>query len=308
MKPGTMYILIRFPAQWPPSTPQVLLDNEDRGTRARLSVANLGRPRLELSADGDVEGHIFQTIQPTGIGYCAIAVTWGDGTPPSLFMNGKEVRSLKAAGDEVLEIPLKPEPLPTSQGITVTGEALGRMTAEERLFLESLHDLERRITGGTSYDLLMASGVVRKLLFDENPIAHQANRHHRVPLAFQVLRRSDPLPSDVPDPELHFDGLYPDGAAAIEVTEEQLWRHRVLYHGSTQFTTLDVLDAAAHVLGGVHLRKPKTDAERRIVELAQRIAAMNTPLPLYAVRDIAMIVASGLLPLARAVADKYQAR
>lgn len=64
---------------------------------------------------------------------------------------------------------MKEQALPTSQGISITGEALGRMNGEERIFLESLHDLERRLAGGTSYDLLMASGIVQKMLLDETP-------------------------------------------------------------------------------------------------------------------------------------------
>jgi len=305
VNPGTLYILIRFPAQWPPAGPQVLLDNEDRGTRARLVVSSAGRPELELHTDGGTEIHRFQTIRPTGVGYGAMAVAWGEG-PPSLFMNGKQVRSIEAAGDEVLEIPLKHKLLPTSQGISITGEALGRMHGEERLFLESLHDLERRLAGGTSYDLLMASGVVRKLLLDEAPIAHQANGHHRQQLVFKVLKRSAPLPGEAGDPELHFDALFPDGAPSVDVTEDQLWAHRVLYHGAVSFTAREVVLAAAHVLGGVHLRTPKTEPERRIVELARRIQAMNTPLPLYAVRDVALVVTAGLLPLASAVGARYQ--
>jgi hypothetical protein len=305
MNAGTILIEYRFPAHWPPKTPLVLVDNEDRGTRARLILSAAGRLELELHSGGAVDVHKFQTIRPTSPGYGRIAIAWGDG-PPVLFMNGREVRSMQATGDEVLEIPLNPQPLPASGGFSIERDLLLRMSDEERLFLESLHDLERRLAGGTSYDLLMASGVLRKLLLDENPIAHQVNRHYRMPFVFEVLHPRSAPSIPATDPELQFDGLFPDGGTSRAVNEEQFWRHRILYHGNVDFTAREVVLAAAHVLGGVHLGKPKTESEHRMVDLAARIKAMNTPLPLHAVGDIALVVAAGLLPLANAIAKKYQ--
>ena len=102
------------------------------------------------------------------------------------------------------------------------------------------------------------------------------------------------------------ESLLPEGAPSIGVTDDQLWQHRVLDYGKASFTAREVVLAAAHILGGVHLRTPKTESERRIVQLAERIQAMDTSLPLCAFRDIAVVVLDGLMPLARAIAKKYQ--
>lgn len=52
MNAGTILIEYRFPAHWPPKTPLVLVDNEDRGTRARLILSAAGRLELELHSGG----------------------------------------------------------------------------------------------------------------------------------------------------------------------------------------------------------------------------------------------------------------
>jgi hypothetical protein len=99
--------------------------------------------------------------------------------------------------------------------------------------------------------------------------------------------------------------LAPDGAPSVEVTEEQLWQHVVLEDREHRFTSLEAVLAAAHVLGGVHRTTPKNDKEHRIAELEERIATLQTPLPLYAVRDLGSVILAGLLPLAKQIAARY---
>ena len=60
------------------------------------------------------------------------------------------------------------------------------MTADE-LFLLTFEDLEERVTlGRGEYDALMSAWLLRKLLLDEQPLVHRANRSRRLKLKFRM--------------------------------------------------------------------------------------------------------------------------
>jgi hypothetical protein len=67
------------------------------------------------------------------------------------------------------------------------------MTVDE-LFLFTLEDLEQRVElGRGEYDALMAAWLLRKLLLDELPLIHEANRSRRLKLRFRMY---DDLPDE----------------------------------------------------------------------------------------------------------------
>ena len=45
----------------------------------------------------------------------------------------------------------------------------------ERLFVHALDDLERRAAATDEYEVLMAAGLLRKLLMDAHPLVDQVN-------------------------------------------------------------------------------------------------------------------------------------
>ena len=59
------------------------------------------------------------------------------------------------------------------------------MQADE-LFLRTLEDLDRRTTVPDEYEALLAAGLLRKLLLDEAPLAHQVNRYRRERIRFRI--------------------------------------------------------------------------------------------------------------------------
>lgn len=57
----------------------------------------------------------------------------------------------------------------------------------DELFLYTMRDLRRRVEAPTDeYDLLMAAGLLRKLLLDDQPLVHQVNRRLRLKFAFEI--------------------------------------------------------------------------------------------------------------------------
>jgi hypothetical protein len=54
----------------------------------------------------------------------------------------------------------------------------------DNLFLNTLKDLQTKITSNDSYQMLMAAALLRKLLIDGNSLTEQVNRNRRLRLAF----------------------------------------------------------------------------------------------------------------------------
>ena len=56
----------------------------------------------------------------------------------------------------------------------------------DQLFLRTLEDLDRRTTVADEYEVLLAAGLLRKLLLDEVPLVHQVNRYRRERIRFRI--------------------------------------------------------------------------------------------------------------------------
>ena len=78
------------------------------------------------------------------------------------------------------------------------------MTADE-LFLLTFEDLEERVAlGRGEYDALMSAWLLRKLLLDEQPLVHRANRSRRLKLKFRMYDDRPPEASKDGDRETFF--------------------------------------------------------------------------------------------------------
>ena len=58
------------------------------------------------------------------------------------------------------------------------------MNERERLFLNTLADLESTVANPDRQGLIKASGSLRLLLLDEEPLVHQVKRGYRLKLQF----------------------------------------------------------------------------------------------------------------------------
>jgi hypothetical protein len=147
----------------------------------------------------------------------------------------------------------------------------------DRLFLETLRDLEARSAGGaTEYEVLRSALLLRQLLLDESPLLHQVNRDRRIPITFRVNVR-EPIwkIAGSPPPEIWAkqNGLDPDTAGpAPEVADLKLSaflsRVIIISHGS-ELTIGDVIRQVANVLGGVHAGTEREPQEHALAAVSE---------------------------------------
>jgi hypothetical protein len=154
------------------------------------------------------------------------------------------------------------------------------------LFLATIDDATNRVANRTTYDLLMAAGLLRKLLVDGQSLVHIANRTRHVRIRYRVndpklAETREQLRSIVgEDPVFHavFDGLNPGIFAAphapVELTEGQFLALPVMFYRDVDFSIGDVIRFVANVSGGVHAGAPLGSEQHLMRELETTAEAL----------------------------------
>lgn len=158
------------------------------------------------------------------------------------------------------------------------------------------------------YEILMAAGLLRKLLLDGSRLMDQVNRHRQIPIHFRIMiRDSTPSPGELP-PVLWVlpSGLDPDATGVQtppkieEVSRDRFLKRPVAVYMGETATVQDLVLYHAHIAGAIHAGDPKNPKEHAIAEL-ERMSWEDTTLSLEVMRSIGRVVVKGLEPLVAAV-------
>lgn len=176
----------------------------------------------------------------------------------------------------------------------------------DALFLETLKDLEARITQQDPYTILGASALIRKLLLDDAPLVDQVNRQHRLKLTFEVTESQAQVPG-MPAPTFYSvqDGIDPATARPGKITKtvnrDQLLSYVLSVVEGRSYTLREIVLFEANVMGGVHAGSPKEDKERVLHALNNQLAIGGYRSSLRQLQAIGRVVVKGLAPLRCAV-------
>lgn len=174
------------------------------------------------------------------------------------------------------------------------------------LLLSTLADLERYVAVGDDYAMLRAAALLRQLLMDESPLAHQVNRRHRLKLRFPICGRqyADMVLAMGPVFYSALDGVHrsgPMGHQLEEVLLDQFLASKVLKLGDQVLTVGDLISISANVLGGVHKGTPKTEKEQALHDFNQIFIVSGHPVSAAQMKPLVLVVLEALAPLASAV-------
>jgi hypothetical protein len=180
----------------------------------------------------------------------------------------------------------------------------------EALFLRTLDDLEQRGEATDEYEVLLAAGLLRKLLMDSHPLVDQVNVSHHLKLRFQIngptayeemVLTAGPIYwslEDAIDPGIdHPLGL----RAPQDVTRDQLLARRVMMVNGQEVSVRDLIDQLAHIEGAVHAAKPREPREAVLKEAARNLYIGGLPAGVRQIQAIVRVVLRGLAPLREAV-------
>lgn len=131
----------------------------------------------------------------------------------------------------------------------------------ERLFCRTLDDLAGRADSQDEYDVLFSAALVRKLLMDDEPLMHQVNRTHRLPVRFafngptqyeEVVLSDGPVfwsLEDALDPECD---LPPGLVNRVDGKLDNFLARRVMRVQGHDVSVRDLVAQLAHIEGAVH--------------------------------------------------------
>lgn len=178
-----------------------------------------------------------------------------------------------------------------------------------RLLIRTVADLERRAEETDEYEVLLASGLLRKLLLDGRPLMDQVNARHRMKIRFRingVSRYEQVVLADGPVFWTLMDGIDPEQESPInrpvqEATRDQLLARRVMFVHGHDITVRDLIDQLAHIEGAVHSGQVHDVRQALITQVNREIYFGDLPMGVQQIKSIARVVVRGLVPLRDAV-------
>lgn len=169
----------------------------------------------------------------------------------------------------------------------------------EWLFSGTLDDLKERVDSNNTYQVLMTSGLLRKLLLDDKiSLLNQVNRARKIPIAFSFVPQVPPDPSEAYlwGAMDGLDGLGdPKHPALKEHGLSAFLQHPVLQSGIERFTVAEVIRHGAHIMGGVHAGVPK--GRDLVLEAMAHLGVDGAPALVRSLQSIGRITHRALLPL-----------
>lgn len=179
----------------------------------------------------------------------------------------------------------------------------------ETFYLRTIEDLERRIEDSDPYEILLASGLIRKLLLDEDSLVDQVNKKYKVKLSFKV-GISMFHPSTLRNSQFYSiqDSLDPDGLGANKPSKmlkrEQFLKTTVLYSNNQEYSIKDIIRFEANISGGVHAGTPKNKKDEILKEINQIFSLGGYQASLRQLKAIGHVILKSLAPLTEKIRNQ----
>lgn len=176
-----------------------------------------------------------------------------------------------------------------------------------RLFLNTIEDIEQRITATDEYTVLMSGALLRKLFLDQSRLIDQVNRVHKLKLRFNI---SDISPFEqliyASNPEFWTieDGLDPESPLAyapFDATIDQFLHRRIMRSSGQWITVQDAIKQLANIDGAVHSGSAKNENELALQAAARFYSRAGLAGAMNQIKSIGRITVRGLIPLRDAV-------
>jgi hypothetical protein len=166
------------------------------------------------------------------------------------------------------------------------------------LFQKTLKDLKGKSQSSDWYDMLLASSLIYKLLYDKHPLVDEVNTTKQK-LIFVLNNRAVPT-----DPSLVFwsveDGFDPDTSVphlrqSIQVDRAGLYAHGIMVVKGEIITVKDLIRFLRNKQGSVHVDNVSlTDKDKILKELQSTLFIGGINAGLRLTRAISRVVIKGL--------------
>jgi hypothetical protein len=179
----------------------------------------------------------------------------------------------------------------------------------DELFLHTMRDLRRRVESpDDEYDLLMAAGLLRKLLLDDQPLVHQVNRRFRLKFAFEIATNDvyeAVILEDKPVVYVVNDAISPRAAlprsTMRKVNLDGFLARRAAYVHGHDVSVKELILQVANVEGAVHAGTARDEKHRVLAGASETIKIGGAGLAAATMRGIGWVVLDALAPIEAAL-------
>jgi len=181
------------------------------------------------------------------------------------------------------------------------------------LFLIRHRQLQNTVRSQSAESMLQLSQALRQLIVDGSRLVDVVNREHRLSIRFSVGLSSEEREAEMralklPEPMLHFLGMFPPSEPRKELKLDQFLKFPVAKFEAQHFSVLTLVSTCANRLGGVHSGDPARDsfeeaAIRRFGDILSRLGMQHAFASLVL---IASVTFDALSPLADKVRSSKQ--
>jgi hypothetical protein len=297
---GILAAGVRLSTPWPPPVPRQLFRRDEDGESIVLFADTLGCVLAVFeNRESQRTAYQFGPLPFDAAARLTLVLTWSAGRVSLLVGDSSGPREYEGqpCRAEVPQFP--PAPSRAAERIYAQLVPESALTREGRLFLATVRDLDEKMAAADEYSVLMASGLLRKLLLEG--LIHVANRAHRLELRFHTIdfTRTPPIPSDTSWSDLD-PSAFPGAPTKACTLDEFLAAPCMEGKGHTA-SVKDVISACAHAKGAVHLGKPRTDEERAVLDWDEVVQLLGREASLWVMAGVCRVVLNALQDLVAAV-------
>jgi hypothetical protein len=182
-------------------------------------------------------------------------------------------------------------------------------TQQEQLYLKTIDDLNNRISSNDPFDILSASGIIRELFLDDQPLVDLANEQYKSNFTFDVCL-SSPDPPGFPAPVVFSiqEGLDPDtsesGKLTFKLAREQFLKVVLMVVGGRTYSIKDVVLSGATIMGAVHSGSAKSEKEKVLKAVNDQMPIGGYASSLRQLQAIGRVIIKALTPLTLHIQNK----
>ena len=190
---------------------------------------------------------------------------------------------------------------------------LGRTDAEF-ILLGTCEDIIGKLRRGRRYDIIRASGLLRHIFLDREPLLDAANRRFRLKITFNNTRDDSDITRDAMAVLRKYDSvcwIYPQALlhdkSRPRISKDQFLKLPVLYKsGEPSLTVQNIIETIAHVYGGIHSGNPKSEEDKLIMTLDESMMIDGGEPSLASIYGICISALDGLTPLLQRIIEDGQ--
>jgi hypothetical protein len=180
------------------------------------------------------------------------------------------------------------------------------MYSAEQLFVLRVDELKQILANPTERGLLAASGLLRRLITDQNCLLHQVNRKIREKVWFIV---NDLTARPNPDHPAAKGAVFSQVASGIapdpmfpqlpqrRLNLDNFLKMEVLFYSGHYLTVIDIISYVANYAGEIHKSEPDSPEDKALEAAAINIRVGDMPSVLQNFTGIAKVVIAALEPI-----------